>query len=74
VTRSNDEVGALFSEYAALHPAHLRHGVGTAQRGRLTKDDVIDAWPEGPAAPLPAQRAYETALGGVTAVARRRFA
>jgi DNA polymerase (family X) len=27
------------------HLAHLRYGVGTAQRGWLTKDDVINAWP-----------------------------
>ncbi|TPQ17821.1 DNA polymerase/3'-5' exonuclease PolX [Streptomyces sporangiiformans] len=25
--------------------AHLRYGVGTAQRGWLTKDDVINTWP-----------------------------
>lgn len=26
-------------------PAHLRYGVGTAQRDRLTPDDVISTWP-----------------------------
>ena len=28
-----------------MHLAYLRFGVGTAQRGWLTKDDVINAWP-----------------------------
>lgn len=25
--------------------AHMRYGVGMAQRGRLTDEDVINAWP-----------------------------
>lgn len=32
--------------HAALHLANMRYGVGTAQRGWLTKDDVINTWPE----------------------------
>ncbi|MGP4086209.1 DNA polymerase/3'-5' exonuclease PolX [Streptomyces sp. KR55] len=31
--------------HSVLHLAHLRYGVGTAQRGWLTKDDVINTWP-----------------------------
>ena len=31
--------------HSVLHLAHIRYGVGTAQRGWLTKDDVINAWP-----------------------------
>ncbi|KUJ67679.1 phosphoesterase [Streptomyces albus subsp. albus] len=31
--------------HATPHLAHMRYGVGTAQRGWLTKDDVINAWP-----------------------------
>ncbi|MFF4563856.1 DNA polymerase/3'-5' exonuclease PolX [Streptomyces sp. NPDC001435] len=31
--------------HAALHLANMRYGVGTAQRGWLTKDDVINTWP-----------------------------
>jgi DNA polymerase (family 10) len=31
--------------HAVTHLAHLRYGVGTAQRGWLTKDDVINTWP-----------------------------
>jgi DNA polymerase (family 10) len=31
--------------HSVLHLAHLRYGVGTAQRGRLTRDDVINTWP-----------------------------
>ncbi|MEU5533880.1 DNA polymerase/3'-5' exonuclease PolX [Streptomyces sp. NPDC020362] len=31
--------------HSVLHLAHLRYGVGTAQRGWLTKEDVINAWP-----------------------------
>ncbi|MBV7698558.1 DNA polymerase/3'-5' exonuclease PolX [Streptomyces sp. TRM70350] len=31
--------------HSTLHLAHLRYGVGTAQRGWLTKDDVINTWP-----------------------------
>jgi DNA polymerase (family 10) len=47
--------------HAPVHLGHMRFGVATAQRGWLTKDDVINAWPlaklrrflrkEGPAAP-----------------------
>lgn len=32
--------------HAVVHLAHMRYGVGTAQRGWLTKDDVINTWPE----------------------------
>ncbi|RZB19002.1 DNA polymerase/3'-5' exonuclease PolX [Streptomyces sp. F001] len=32
--------------HSVLHLAHLRYGVGTAQRGWLTKDDVINTWPQ----------------------------
>ncbi|AVH56510.1 MULTISPECIES: DNA polymerase/3'-5' exonuclease PolX [Streptomyces] len=32
--------------HAALHLAYMRYGVATAQRGWLTKDDVINTWPE----------------------------
>ncbi|MEV8596276.1 DNA polymerase/3'-5' exonuclease PolX [Streptomyces sp. NPDC052012] len=31
--------------HSVLHLAHMRYGVGTAQRGWLTKDDVINTWP-----------------------------
>ena len=31
--------------HSTLHLAYLRYGVGTAQRGWLTKDDVVNAWP-----------------------------
>ncbi|MFJ8635675.1 DNA polymerase/3'-5' exonuclease PolX [Streptomyces sp. NPDC093568] len=31
--------------HAVIHLANLRYGVGTAQRGWLTKEDVINAWP-----------------------------
>jgi DNA polymerase (family 10) len=31
--------------HAPVHLPNLRFGVGTAQRGWLTKDDVINAWP-----------------------------
>jgi DNA polymerase (family 10) len=31
--------------HSVLHLAFMRHGVGTAQRGWLTRDDVINAWP-----------------------------
>jgi DNA polymerase (family X) len=31
--------------HAAVHLSHMRFGVATAQRGWLTKDDVINAWP-----------------------------
>ncbi|MFC9913440.1 DNA polymerase/3'-5' exonuclease PolX [Streptomyces sp. NPDC127197] len=32
--------------HSVLHLAHLRYGVGTAQRGWITKDDVINTWPQ----------------------------
>ncbi|MFP1624469.1 DNA polymerase/3'-5' exonuclease PolX [Streptomyces sp. 5K101] len=32
--------------HATLHLANMRYGVGTAQRGWLTKADLINAWPE----------------------------
>jgi DNA polymerase (family 10) len=31
--------------HATTHLDHMRYGVGTAQRGWLTKDDIINAWP-----------------------------
>jgi DNA polymerase (family 10) len=31
--------------HSTIHLGFLRYGVGTAQRGWLTKDDVINAWP-----------------------------
>ncbi|MFF8811451.1 DNA polymerase/3'-5' exonuclease PolX [Streptomyces pactum] len=31
--------------HATLHLAHMRFGVGTAQRGWLTGDDIINTWP-----------------------------
>jgi DNA polymerase (family X) len=31
--------------HATVHLPFMRYGVGTAQRGWLTKDDVINAWP-----------------------------
>ncbi|HEY3263863.1 MAG TPA: DNA polymerase/3'-5' exonuclease PolX [Actinomycetota bacterium] len=31
--------------HAAIHLSHMRFGVATAQRGWLTKDEVINAWP-----------------------------
>ena len=31
--------------HATVHLPHMRFGVATAQRGWLTKDDVINAWP-----------------------------
>ncbi|MEU4928917.1 DNA polymerase/3'-5' exonuclease PolX [Streptomyces yokosukanensis] len=31
--------------HAVAHLAQLRYGVGTAQRGWLTRDDVINTWP-----------------------------
>jgi len=41
--------GAKFAvdtdSHSTLHLDYLRFGVGTAQRGWLTKDDVINAWP-----------------------------
>jgi len=33
--------------HAAVHLDHLRYGIGTAQRGWLTSDDVINTWPLG---------------------------
>ncbi|MYT24068.1 DNA polymerase/3'-5' exonuclease PolX [Streptomyces sp. SID7760] len=33
--------------HATTHLPYLRYGVGTAQRGWLTKDDVINTWPWG---------------------------
>jgi DNA polymerase (family 10) len=32
--------------HSVLHLANMRYGVGTAQRGWLTKDDVINTWTE----------------------------
>jgi DNA polymerase (family 10) len=41
--------GAKFAvdtdSHATTHLANMRYGVGSAQRGWLTKDDVINAWP-----------------------------
>ncbi|GAA2265052.1 DNA polymerase/3'-5' exonuclease PolX [Kitasatospora cystarginea] len=31
--------------HSTVHLANLRYGIGTAQRGWLTKDEVINAWP-----------------------------
>jgi DNA polymerase (family 10) len=31
--------------HSTVHLAHLRYGVGTAQRGWVTADEVINAWP-----------------------------
>lgn len=43
------EHGAKFAvntdAHSVLHLAHLRYGIGTAQRGGLTPDDVINTWP-----------------------------
>ncbi|WP_225847014.1 helix-hairpin-helix domain-containing protein [Streptomyces sp. HPF1205] len=48
ITRAK-ELGAKFAidtdAHSVLHLAFLRYGVGTAQRGWLTKDDVINTWP-----------------------------
>jgi DNA polymerase (family 10) len=33
--------------HSTVHLPFMRFGVGTAQRGWLTKDDVINAWPLG---------------------------
>jgi DNA polymerase (family X) len=42
-------LGAKFAvdtdSHATTHLALMRYGVGSAQRGWLTKDDVINAWP-----------------------------
>ncbi|MEU2427178.1 DNA polymerase/3'-5' exonuclease PolX [Streptomyces sp. NPDC007851] len=32
--------------HAVPHLAHMRYGIGTARRGWLTGDDVINTWPE----------------------------
>ncbi|MGW0820728.1 DNA polymerase/3'-5' exonuclease PolX [Streptomyces sp. NPDC002845] len=32
--------------HSVIHLANMRYGVGTAQRGWLTKDDVINTWPQ----------------------------
>ena len=41
--------GAKFAvdtdSHSTVHLGFMRYGVGTAQRGWLTKDDVINAWP-----------------------------
>jgi DNA polymerase (family 10) len=43
------ELGAKFAvdtdSHAAPHLDHMRFGVATAQRGWVTKEDVINAWP-----------------------------
>jgi DNA polymerase (family 10) len=43
------ELGVRFSidtdSHAAPHLNHMRFGVATAQRGWVTKDDVINTWP-----------------------------
>ncbi|HET9379441.1 MAG TPA: hypothetical protein VFP69_01235 [Streptomyces sp.] len=31
---------------AVPHLAHVRYGIGTARRGRLTGEGVISTWPE----------------------------
>ena len=31
--------------HSTVHLGHLRYGIGTAQRGWVTKDEVINAWP-----------------------------
>jgi DNA polymerase (family 10) len=31
--------------HSTVHLNHLRYGIGTAQRGWLTADDVINTWP-----------------------------
>jgi DNA polymerase (family 10) len=33
--------------HAPVHLPHMRYGVATAQRGWLTRDDVVNAWPLG---------------------------
>ena len=58
--KPGDEPRGLFAQLACLwevtarkagnvHPgrdfANLRYGVGTAQRGWLTPDDVVNTWP-----------------------------
>jgi DNA polymerase (family 10) len=41
--------GAKFAintdSHSTVHLGYLRYGIGTAQRGWLTKDDVINTWP-----------------------------
>ncbi|MEU9351935.1 DNA polymerase/3'-5' exonuclease PolX [Streptomyces griseoloalbus] len=32
--------------HSVVHLAHIRYGVGTAQRGWLTRNDVINTWPQ----------------------------
>ncbi|GGV80033.1 DNA polymerase/3'-5' exonuclease PolX [Streptomyces griseoloalbus] len=32
--------------HSVVHLSHVRYGVGTAQRGWLTRNDVINTWPE----------------------------
>ena len=48
-TRAISSHGARFSvdtdSHAVPHLDLLRYGIATAQRGWLTKDDVINAWP-----------------------------
>jgi DNA polymerase (family 10) len=50
ILRARD-FGVLFAidsdAHAPTHLAHLRYGVGTAQRGWLTPDEVINTWPLG---------------------------
>ena len=59
--------GAKFAVNTDSHsPVHLslmRFGVATAQRGWLTKDDVINTWPLGKAPPVPAQGATRLSDG-----------
>jgi DNA polymerase (family 10) len=47
--RAARDAGVKFSidsdAHATGHLAYLRYGVGTAQRGWLTPDDVINTWP-----------------------------
>ena len=31
--------------HSIVHLDHLRYGIGMAQRGWLTRDDVLNAWP-----------------------------
>src|SRR5262249_41858787 len=31
--------------HSTVHLEHMKYGIGTAQRGWVTKDDVINAWP-----------------------------
>src|SRR5690606_11770346 len=44
--REHGVVFAIDSDaHAVTHLAHVRYGVGTAQRGWLTADDVLNTWP-----------------------------